>query len=136
MATEHRARAANTNFAVRRIQHADQVVILNSKGQIEAKGPPETFYKTDEASKLLEICEDGTGKDSSADEKNGSFDSSVQANTLVTPVSIEDKHKDRRFGDSAMYAFYARGVGLVTLITFLFAMGGYAACGTFPSKFK
>ncbi|KXJ95019.1 ABC transporter [Microdochium bolleyi] len=121
---------------VRRIQQVDQVVILNSKGQLEAQGAPEIFYKAKEVSKLLGLGEDGTAASQNVEklEKKDSSNSAVQDDQLLLPVvAIENTGRDRRFGDSAMYAFYARGVGMVTLITFLFAMAGYAGFGTFPS---
>ncbi|KAH7030673.1 ABC transporter [Microdochium trichocladiopsis] len=124
---------------VRRMRHVDQVVILNSKGQVEAKGPPEIFYKTKGVSELLGLAgktSAGSSTEGDSSERKMLTGPQKQSEPVVLPGAepeLYDKLKDRRFGDSAMYAFYARGIGWVTILTFVMAMAAYAALGTFPS---
>lgn len=52
----------------------------------------------------------------------------------ATPDNESEQDETRRFGDSSMYAFYARAAGRGTLVGLAVCMAIYAFCQAFPSK--
>ncbi|KAF6795321.1 ABC multidrug transporter [Colletotrichum sojae] len=123
---------------IRRAPYADQVVLLNERGQISEVGTPAELSSKIEAK--LAVFKRTSGMkfaSSSADitvaQRNGD-ESAQPASGEAAVVDMEyQAQAARRLGDSAVYGFYARSAGVWPLTCFVACMVVFAFCGSFPN---
>ncbi|CAM1501184.1 Fc.00g103460.m01.CDS01 [Cosmosporella sp. VM-42] len=115
-----------TSSDVRHASYADQVVLLNDKGQIRHQGGPEGLNQ------VLGLSETETrwNRRDKAEATQSPFDSQ-RAVAVVANMEVQ-ADASRRVGDSTMYSFYARAAGWFTIISFFFSMAVFAFCHSFP----
>jgi ATP-binding cassette, subfamily C (CFTR/MRP), member 1 len=99
-------------------------LILNEKGQFKQQGPVRAL------SQSLKLS---SSPQTSKPEIQQTAENLPQTSNLLTDQDIK-LDATRQLGDSAMYMFYARGAGWLSLVIFCIAMLVEAFCDSFPSK--
>lgn len=128
----------------KRLPYADHIVVLNEKGKIAEQGsfkelnsaggyvssfglqPADWIVQSTEMTNLDQVLAMTT--------------TSKIVYPTVSPVKGQSKvlaettefEANKRTGDLAIYAYYAKSVGLFAVLTFVFAMCGYVFCISFP----
>ncbi|GJN68101.1 hypothetical protein PLICBS_002144 [Purpureocillium lilacinum] len=136
---------------VRRVPFADKIVLLNQHGQVQHTGTPGDLKQVAElgwADRDLDAQQEKPGKDElnhehgeyseSAPEKlrrsqtNHGADNNAAVQEVLQAVESQ-ADTARQMGDSAVYKFYVKSAGWLTITIFVIAICVYAFCDSFPS---
>lgn len=110
--------------------YADQVVVLNEKGQIEASGPPETLVE------FLGHPQVGASGNAKSETESWQQEAEATIESAEARIQLLSSQPDttRRLGDWKVYRLYLKAAGVVSMAIFLVAMAVFGFCGAFPSK--
>ncbi|KAF4311832.1 Metal resistance protein YCF1-like protein 2 [Botryosphaeria dothidea] len=111
---------------VRRAPYADYIVLLNDKGQIVEAGTSAELSHVFGFSEKQQATERKVETARAPDAGAGTLDQ-------VLASTEENLKSARQMGDSAVYKFYMKSAGNLTLIIFFIAMAVFAFCDSFPS---
>ncbi|UNI16453.1 hypothetical protein JDV02_002885 [Purpureocillium takamizusanense] len=136
---------------VRRVPFADKIVLLNQHGQVEHTGVPADLKQVAElgwADRDVDAQHSKPGNDKSGRKQgeqsesapetlrrshtNHGPDSSAAVQEVLQAVESQ-ADTARQMGDSAVYKFYVKSAGWLTMTIFLIAICVYAFCDSFPS---
>lgn len=113
-----------------RVPYADQVVVLTENGELSDTKTP------DELAQILGVSVGKSGIDSKKADGTVPVKEEKTESTVTLPKLPEvEIDRSRQRGDWGIYGLYAKAAGRFILIAFFLAMGVYAFCGSFPSKF-
>lgn len=132
-----------TSSSTKRLPFADHIIVLNDKGQIAEQGAfSELNIGSGHVSSLDLPHADWRVREqapSTLDQLlvNASQDSQENFPSLApTKEVVEDADSEfeanKRTGDLSIYAFYARSVGWIAVLTFVVAISAYVFCISFP----
>jgi hypothetical protein len=111
------------------VPHADEIILLNEKGQVRDTGLPKELNQLPDLSRL----EAKRNLEHNAETFQAPELRAQPIETIIATTKLQ-ADSTRRLGDPALYKFYARAAGWLTLTTFCVAMAIFAFCGSFGSK--
>ncbi|KAL1619695.1 hypothetical protein SLS56_010027 [Neofusicoccum ribis] len=113
---------------VRRVPYADYIVLLNKKGQVIESGTVADLSHVFGPSEKQQpwTSERGAGNPQIQDVRSGTLEQ-------VLATTDENLKSARQMGDSAVYKFYMKSAGTLTLIIFFISMAVFAFCDSFPN---
>lgn len=124
----------------RRLPFADHIVVLNEKGEVAEQG---SFKELNAAGGYVSGFElqpaDWTVKSTEMTNLDQVL-AMTTASKIVYPtlppsketIETAEFEANKRTGDLAIYAYYAKSVGLFAVVTFIVAMCAYVFCISFP----
>ncbi|KAL8369750.1 hypothetical protein RB595_000201 [Gaeumannomyces hyphopodioides] len=122
-----------------RLQYTDEVVVLDSNGQLQDKrAAPSAGEDIGKAVAGDSDLPSGVSPDGDHDTKVTNDEKPEAQQQVIPPViasalgAPEQTDSTRRLGDSTMYLFYGKAAGWYTLAAFLVAMFVFAFCNSFP----
>ncbi|KAK1241278.1 hypothetical protein MKX08_001252 [Trichoderma sp. CBMAI-0020] len=122
----------------RRVPYADQIIILNEKGQLQYAGsvdglkenPDFKWLLGDSAAKASKRSNEGIAKNGHKPEPSANQAPDAVAAELTGALQTDAA---RQMGDSAVYKFYLESAGWPTIIAFTIGIIVFAFCDSFPS---
>ncbi|KAL8973607.1 MAG: hypothetical protein Q9197_002152 [Variospora fuerteventurae] len=129
-----------TSSSSKRLPFADHIIVLDDKGQIAEQGSfSELNIGSGHVSSLDLAQADWRVRDQGTSKLDQLLQNAPQDSvpTLApTKEAVEDADSEfeanKRTGDLSIYAYYAKSVGWVSVITFMVAISAYVFCISFP----
>ncbi|KAL8856229.1 MAG: hypothetical protein Q9178_007146 [Gyalolechia marmorata] len=129
-----------TSSSSKRLAYADHIIVLNDKGQIAEQGSFDELNATGGYVSSLDLPPADWRMRSQPVTSLDHLMSSTSVDTIPslppTKELVDDPDSEfeanKRTGDLSIYAYYARSVGWVSVITFIVAISAYVFCVSFP----
>ncbi|EHK50430.1 multidrug resistance-like protein [Trichoderma atroviride IMI 206040] len=122
----------------RRVPYADQIILLNERGQLQYAGSVDDLQKNpdfkrllgDSTTKAIKRSKEGITKNKRKPEPLANSAPNAVAAELTGTLQTDAA---RQMGDSAVYKFYLESAGWPTIIAFTIGIIVFAFCDSFPS---
>ncbi|KAL9030430.1 MAG: hypothetical protein Q9196_001447 [Gyalolechia fulgens] len=129
-----------TSSSTKRLPFADHIIVLNDKGQVAEQGSfSELNIGTGYVSSLDLPAADWRVRNQGTSTLDHLLVSGPDDYLPVVPHSkeaVEDPDSEfeanKRTGDLSIYAYYAKSVGVLAVVTFVVAISAYVFCISFP----
>ena len=120
----------------KRLPFADHIVVLDRQGKISEQGTFKELTASGGYVSSLDLPSAewrGQNQEAVLDHLISPANrQTYKPRTGAEPEESDELESNKRTGDLSIYAYYARSVGWVAVLTFVVAISGYVFCFTFP----